>query len=389
MSNSRGYATSQPTYIKKDLGNPLKHFSPAASGASEPVKIKDVQAVASYSWIDAKAPTIAVPGSPNIWTNSNPKRVPADSGVVFIDQNAHRMGPTASPLTPIFAAIDDFHGNEYDFSGIDIVSDRNNLRKLFRWATGVADEKDFRIDIDLAGQTCLFTRREEKNAETVLGFKGFGHEYEKAATRLAPGCERTTGHHRIISINFGGLKVLLRFEVDACTGVADSDPDDLAAAFSGLGLKPSASAVATDKTTRTAIPGISIIPTTPRKLAAQSSLIEMKTRASHRPLDWAEAYPQLYLSQTTYLYLAQHNRGNFSHVEKVSLAGDTMKVYAKQAEAGMGKLKSVLDEVLDVARQKGHGVGLSLVCEKGRLTLYKRKQGTGKVAAKEIVDKFL
>ena len=221
MSNSRGYATSQPTYIKKDLGNPLKHFSPAASGASEPVKIKDVQAVASYSWIDAKAPTIAVPGapafhlhienfhsrechglkgSPNIWTNSNPKRVPADSGVFFIDQNAHRMGPTASPLTPIFAAIDDFHGNEYDFSGIDIVSDRNNLRKLFRWATGVADEKDFRIDIDLAGQTCLFTRREEKNAETVLGFKGFGHEYEKAATRLAPGCERTTGHHRIISI---------------------------------------------------------------------------------------------------------------------------------------------------------------------------------------------
>jgi hypothetical protein len=137
-------------------------------------------------------------GSPNIWTNSNPSRVAADSGLVYIDQNAHRMGFSASPLTPIFAAIDDLGG--YDFSGLDLVSDRNNLRKLFRWATGVADEKDFRIDIELAGKTCLFTRREEKDAETIIGFKGFGHNYEKAATRPAPGCETATGHHRIIAI---------------------------------------------------------------------------------------------------------------------------------------------------------------------------------------------
>jgi hypothetical protein len=107
------------------------------------------------------------------------------------------MKNIGSPLAPLFAAVDDL--GAYDFTGLDFVSDRNNLRKLFRWTQGVSSE-DFRIDVELAGQTCLFTRRDEKDAETITGFRGFGHEYEKAATRLPPGCERATSHHRIISM---------------------------------------------------------------------------------------------------------------------------------------------------------------------------------------------
>jgi len=291
----------------------------------------------------------------------------------------------ASPLTPIFAAIDDLGG--FDFTGLDLISDRNNLRKLFRWATGAADEKDFRIDIELAGQTCLFTRTEENDSETVTGFRGFGHEYEKAATRFPPGCERTTGHHRIISINFGGLNVLLRFEVDACIASATNaiaDTDDLVAALSGLGLDTSAA-----ETTRPPIPGISVIHTSSRALVPQSSLIEIKTRASHRALDWTEAYPQLYLSQTAFLYLAKHNRGLFVDVERVSLSGNSMKVHAKQAEAGMGKLRAVLTEVLSAVRNQGSGVGLCLVQEAGNLVLYERQEGTGKAIGKDILSRFV
>jgi hypothetical protein len=135
-------------------------------------------------------------GSPGIWSTVQPRRVPQDSGLVYIDQNSYRVGSVASPLTPIFAAIDDLGG--YDLKRLDLISDRNNLRKLLRWATGVAAGNDFRIDVDLAGQTCLFTRCEEKDAEVVEGFKGYGHEYEKAATRLPAGCEKATGHHRIV-----------------------------------------------------------------------------------------------------------------------------------------------------------------------------------------------
>jgi hypothetical protein len=314
---------------------------------------------------------------------------------------------TKSPLTPIFAAVDSLGG--YNYASLDLVSDRNNLRKLLRWATGVAGEKDFRIDVERAGKTCLFTKREDKDSEYVVGFKGFGHEYEKAATRLAGGCEKATGHHRIVSIvrqiisltrplsgkvdssfcsfvqDFGGLKILLRFEVDACTG--SIDVDELTSSFSRLATAATAS-TAKSPSPPTPVSGISCLETNPRKLVPQSSLIELKTRAAHRELDWHEAYPQLYLSQTAYLYLAKHQKGSFVTVEKVELGGAGMRRYASEAEAGMGKLREVLKEVLEAVRKEGHGVPLSLVCQGGRLALHKRQAGTGKVVGNEILSRF-
>ena len=66
-----------------------------------------------------------------------------------------------------------------------------------------------------------------------------------------------------------------------------------------------------------------------------------------------------------------------------------MKVYAKQAEVGMAKLKVVLDQVLEVVRKEGDGVGLSLVSVGGKLMLYKRKEGTGKAVGDQILRKFV
>lgn len=107
-----------------------------------------------------------------------------------------------SPLTPIFAAIDEFQGPAYDYNALDLVSDRNSLRKLGRWANGTADEDGFRIDKECVGveKTCLFTRCERQTSERIEGFRGFGHEYKKVVARLPSGCEKATGHHRIISI---------------------------------------------------------------------------------------------------------------------------------------------------------------------------------------------
>jgi len=122
----------------------------------------------------------------------------ADSGTRFVDQNAFCM-QKMSPLIPLFAAIDDMDPS-FDYKQFDFITDRNNLRKLLYWASGSSDEKDFRIDIDVAGSTCLFTRLEAQNTDTVEGFMGYGHEYKQAATRVTRGCERAIGHYRMISI---------------------------------------------------------------------------------------------------------------------------------------------------------------------------------------------
>ncbi|OAX36391.1 hypothetical protein K503DRAFT_721461 [Rhizopogon vinicolor AM-OR11-026] len=376
------------SFILKDVADEVTQFTQSTDSLS-PVKIINVKPIASYSWIEARTPTIAVPGSPRVWF-TGPHRVPADTGMVFVDQNAFYMRQM-SPLVPIFAAINDMHPS-FDYKQFDFITDRNNLRKLLRWATGVSDERDFRIDIDVAGSTCLFTRVEGQNTEIVQGFRGYGHEYEKAATRTTRGCEKATGHHRMISIDVGGLKVLLRFTIEAYTfSVSDAnDEDDLLEAFSGLGIG-GASASTTPGTKSpplsTAL-GVTIIHTSPRKVVPQASLIEMKTRAVRRELDWAEVYPQLYLSQTAFLYIAKHDRGNFNTLEKVELGAESMLPHTRSAEQGVAKLKVVLQDILDAVKKEDVGVGMSLVGKNGKLILYRRHEGAGKALETDIMNKF-
>lgn len=83
---------------------------------------------------------------------------------------------------------------------VDVVTDRNSLRKLLAYVQDAPPPKDFRIDLQLAGNwTVMFLRWEEKTAE-VSGFKGYGDSFERAVTEPAPGCERATlaGHHRVV-----------------------------------------------------------------------------------------------------------------------------------------------------------------------------------------------
>lgn len=388
----RATESSQPdnSFILKDLGDKVAKFK-RSTGTLSPVEVTNVKPIASYSWIEAATPTIAVPGSPRVWF-TGPQRVPADSGTRFVDQNAFYMRKM-SPLIPLFAAIDDMNPS-FNYKQFDFVTDRNNLRKLLRWASGSSDEKDFRIDIDVAGTTCLFTRLEAQNTDTVQGFMGYGHEYEKAATRVTRGCERATGHHRMISIDIGELKVLLRFTIEACTSSTNdtNDEDDLLAAFSGLGIGGASVSSSRDtKKPQATVPtvrGVTIRQTTPRKVVPQSSLIELKTRAARREIDWAEVYPQSYLSQTAFLYIAKHERGSFNTLEKVELGSESMQTHARHAQQGVAKLKLVLQDILDAVKKEDVGVGLSLVAKEGKLALYKRHEGTGKGPGKDITDRF-
>jgi len=64
MSSHRSNTNSLPTtkFNKKGLTKQLKVFTPASASASDTLQITDVQAIASYSWLNTTTPTIAVPG---------------------------------------------------------------------------------------------------------------------------------------------------------------------------------------------------------------------------------------------------------------------------------------------------------------------------------------
>ena len=65
-----------------------------------------------------------------------------------------------------------------------------------------------------------------------------------------------------------------------------------------------------------------------------------------------------------------------------------MKPHAEMMQESLGKLKSLLKEILRVVREQGEGVPLSLVRQGGTLSLWRRKVGSKKALGKEITSKF-
>lgn len=115
-----------------------------------------------------------------------------------------------STLLPLITAVNkraEDKEDKFDWASVDFVTDRNGLRKLLRWIGGESDLRDFRIDLQLAGEkTVLFNRWEIRTRERFTG-RTFGFSFEKASTQVAPGCKDSTSHHRIIS--YVGLNCVL------------------------------------------------------------------------------------------------------------------------------------------------------------------------------------
>lgn len=361
------------------VSSPLKTI-PIPSPVAESVAIKDSQYIGSYNWIaDEKTQTIIVPGAPAEWQNkATPYQVPADRGNYFSDQNGYRM-PKAV-LQPLITAVDIHHeeeGRTFDWSKVDIVTDRNGLRKLLRWIAGPGphqEVKPFRIDLQLAGKkTVLFNRWEKRYREAMSGFT-FGFNFEKASTVPGVDCENATGHHRIICYDLNGLKMVVRFEVDACIPTAavrkSANIDELTDTLANVSIAQ------TQKSLPKSIShGLTIL--RGGQISPQSSMIELSTVSQRRRAEynWKELYPQLFLSQTPHHFLAIHDRGRFLTIEKRRLETRTSTELvnaAKDLQVNLRKLRAALGKIQEMVKEEGERGRISLVCENGVLSVFER-----------------
>lgn len=260
------------------------------------------------------------------------------------------------------------------------------------WATETTD-KAFRIDVELVGtKTMTFSRSDEQSTDTIPRgqFRGFGHTFERAVTSGVD--QYATGHHRIVTYNLAGLKVLLRFEVDACL----PSVSDLADALGGIDLTSTASTSKASQPKVVTPPSSSSTTTSPisvrltgTPLVAQNSLVELKTMSQNKNVIWNSVYPQLYLSGTPHLFVAKHFKGSFTTLQRYDLHGSTLRPYAKAVEQGLGKLVKLLEELSTHLQEAGPGIGFSLIGGvSGDLKLYRRKKGTGRGLTKDIVARF-
>ncbi|KAJ7162824.1 hypothetical protein C8R46DRAFT_1101622 [Mycena filopes] len=354
--------------------SPLQTLAiPTVDVGSKDVVIKDLESIGSYNWTKADSPTIIVPGSPPEWQNKAPPyQVPADIGIFFVDQNGFRMPDTV--LLPLIVAVDKTHfangekaTTAFDWGAekIDFVTDRNGLRKLMRWidsANADTEAKEFRIDTQLAGTTVLLNRWEKKTRENFSGFSF--------------GCEESTGHHRIVKYDLNGLKMVVRFEVDACIPTAAQSSvgstsvasiDDIVDSLAGINITTKKSA-----STPTTTHGLTI--TDGGAPVPHASLVELTTRSEKRQFDfdWKDAYPQLFFSQTPHHFLAVHNRGRFGEVNKRKLASTEMRAIERQIQPSLKKLRVALDTIKAIVVEHGQRGRLTLVFRGGKLQVFER-----------------
>ncbi|KAJ7149223.1 hypothetical protein C8R43DRAFT_1007511 [Mycena crocata] len=376
---------------------PLKNLTvPTITSSAKNVAATDLESIGSYNWTKATSPTIIVPGSPPEWQNkATPYQVPADIGLFFVDQNGFRM-PSAV-LLPLITAVDKTHeagesAAPFDWAGakFDFVTDRNGLRKLLRWIDGAdADPppKDFRIDMQLAGTTVLLNRWEKRTRENFSGFS-FGFNFEKASTDPALGCEESTGHHRIVKYDLDGLKMVVRFEVDACIPTAakprttSASLDDVIGSLAGVKLAHTGPApTPTTQHGLTVIPGGAVVP--------HASIVELTTRSQRREseFDWQDAYPQLFFSQTPHHFLAVHERGNFRVVNKRKLASTELREVERDIQPGLKKLRAALDVIKELVVKAGQRGRLTLVCQGGKLQVFERVS-TASCLPDEVMSRF-
>jgi len=285
-----------------------------------------------------------------------------DAGFRFIDQNGHRS--PSCPLAPLLLAVY-VSDPGFDMGAIDVVSDRNNLRKLLDFVTGDVDMEGFRVEVERVGTTTLFTRHERATSENIdqRVFRGFGGEFEGAYTAYPRGCERSTGHHRIISYGFGGLRFLVRFRADACAtlGRAPSNDDD------GEGEEEEEEEEEDDELSALMdgldVGGGEIRTLRGGSMPAQSAIVKIKTRAAHRRLNMLRVLPQLWFAHTEKIVVAYHTAGRFVDIERYAM-DQALDQWERRNTRNLRKLAQLLHFIVDAAKD-AKGGKCSVVCDGG------------------------
>jgi hypothetical protein len=134
--------------------------------------------------------------------------------VRLVDGHGYHLHGITSTFTPLLAAADAL-GADVDWPAVDLLSDRNGLRKLLNWIAGARESRlaagdadgEFRIDLELVGEKTMLLRRWERNFWQVSRYASYGKRFEEAVASIAPECADGVSHHRAVKyVRFGSYR---------------------------------------------------------------------------------------------------------------------------------------------------------------------------------------
>ncbi|KAK7746283.1 hypothetical protein SLS53_002242 [Cytospora paraplurivora] len=338
--------------------------------------------------------SIGTGGAPVYKEITLPLKVQPDSGIQYVDQNASRL--PRYPFEVVFHAVERLDPT-FRFDSIDVLVNRNSLRKFFDFCMGRTQDS-FRVNLFLVKNTLVIERcvKSPKEYLSSSGGSGFGHNFERATTRLPTGLSDSSAHHRVLGYKLGGLECAVRFEVDASfdDGNSGGTPgaggskdilqedvfESLQASLSSLTLSNTVDTRASDVSVSAIFRG----PGTP-----QACVAELKSQSS--PKSRTKAMPQLWFGRTQYLITGYHNGGIFDRVKVDDLREQLVDWENKEAhQTALRKMAVLLSRLRDAVGMTA-GKACVAIYEKGTkdsaLQVFASTSGKGPLPA-SVIAKF-
>ncbi|KAJ4014095.1 hypothetical protein NW752_005814 [Fusarium irregulare] len=355
---NRGYRDRRPT-----LDRPRTHSSKAPpvgdiverisrddlSGKDIRAEIQNVKFVASYNWVSSSSPKIIIPGQPPKWTPlKGPNRLPGDSGDYYRDMNA-----AFYPKHPMEPAIVSVMKMNPEPIPVNIVACGSSIGNLLRFARGVDLDNCFRILVEKVGNTVHFIRRENTPNETIKGIHGFGHTFPEAYTTWDPSVKRSKSHQRILSYQFAGFDLLVRFEGDGY--IPEASEKSNVRSFKGDDLDQIQDLGVSEPSPNTTD---QLVVSEGGEAIPQTSIFDLKTRSvkTRHKDHTGEQLPRLWISQMTNFILAYHERGQFQEkdIEIKNIKSD-VEEWQDLNQPSLNRLAALLRRILDSARSSKDG----------------------------------
>ena len=297
----------------------------------------------------------------------------------YIDQNRYRC--PIFPLEPLFRSIYTVD-HRFNPKSVDLFTDRNNLFKLISAISG-REIEGFRIEVEIVGNTLLFTRTEERPDDIITGFRGFGHEFEKKFTKHVqfPGSQ-STGHHRVVQYSLGGMKLVVRFEVDGYLETeynrqtAKLSDDEFDSIVEGLMNSVASMRIDQGRNLKILRSGFEV---------RHESIIELKSRAKHRPLQMNDVIYQLWFGQVPWLIVGYHVRGKFTHLVQ-SNCKDRFKTFEAERKVELTQLIRVIENIKKALERTGKKRGV-VIFEDHTIKLYEMRRNTRSLP-RDLLEKW-
>ena len=383
-------------------------FAEAAKRFQSSAVISDCSAIASYSWLGARDPTILVPGMtlyyfglprkaddstgrPPRWTPlAEPMRLSQDSGQYFRDRNAARY--PKYPLEPAIIAGFKMSPDLCRDGEVDVVACGSTVGNLLRFVRG--KDKPYRILVDMVGETVFFIRRENPPAELIPDVRGFGHTFPEAYTTWDADVRGSQCHERLLRYNFGDLRFLLRASADgymrnAASGrahhpVLNGDketskiPESISTVTEWLGDTFIAPGGPTNVTA-----GLKV--RNGGTLVEQSSLFELKTRSLRKKEEdtLGEELPRLWARQVPNFILAHHEKGLFEDIKENDVRAKVNE-WERSHQDDLCRLAALVHHVIDILRKEPHRKIELCYDGEGNLEVREALSGTADALSPEV-----